>query len=142
MAECLLADNSVEGLAELLNGLNEGVGLVVLGAEDDPVKALVKVLVDPQLQVLHLLGHGSPGVIQFEGGDLDIQALEAWSLSPPRDLSICIWSCCVGSGVVGLNFVDRLAAVTGAKVFASSKAIGNVLMGGVWSLDVTSNHAS
>ena len=59
----LLADASVEQLDVLLSGLQDGVQVQLVTPEDDAVRMLADALNNPELDTLHVLGHGAPGEV-------------------------------------------------------------------------------
>ncbi len=83
---------------------------------------------------LGLVAHGSPGSIHL--GSLDtLNAADVVSTSPTWDefhallspnARIDLYACDVAAGRDGKTFVDALARQTGASVYASTNAVGNV----------------
>ena len=137
-AEVLIADASVEGLYVLLEGIQAGVEVLLIEPSQSFRSALEPLLVAPQLERLHLLGHGAPGQIRLGRTTLTrrwIQQLPSlhWkgSLS-----SICIWSCNSASGSVGRAWLQLVADRCNASVFAADGPIGASSLGGSWQLSV------
>lgn len=86
------------------------------------------------LDVVRVISHGSDGTLWFGGQALDAGVLEArqaelagWSKSLAADAQILLYGCRVAETDQGRSFVKELAALTHAKVAASTNVTG---MGG------------
>jgi len=83
---------------------------------------------------LGIVSHGCPGEVVLGHGDalsLAMLPSQAVALAGLRSLladdsRLDLFSCAVASGALGKTFVDQLAAVTGAAVFASDNPVGSV----------------
>ena len=117
--------------------------IVVLGAGGDGVRQITEVL-QPyhDLQSEQLVSHGSSGELFLGGTVLDQHVLAqdqaqvaTWgqALQPGGD--ILLYGCDVAQGTVGSEFVQHLAATTGANVAANTQATGGSALGGDWDLD-------
>jgi len=161
--EILLADASVEHLHVLLNGLRPGVKVHLISPLDNPIDYFVNFLSLSNLDTLHILGHGAPGEIILGSHKLDIAALQLLKekLTPKShntlrdsmasdnsnvtkinlmnnantDTQICLWSCQTGAGQIGKDFMNTLANITNATVFATEHLVGNQSKGGTWDLE-------
>jgi large repetitive protein len=138
--QAIIYDVTVLDIDVLLAGLDPLVMAIPIHAESN-VKAVLKaLLMRPDLQVLHVLAHGSPGSVQFRH-----QVLTAEDFYTPANvvaaraepLSIHLWSCKSGFGEVGQLFIQTISENTMANVFASSTLVGNESKSGTWELDVT-----
>lgn len=104
--EILLADASVEQLDVLIAGLRENVEVKRITTHDDAVAMLAQALSHPNLDTLHVVGHGAPGEVILGGQTIDITALPALSAqittpshnNPSFIPQICFWSCRTGAG--------------------------------------------
>ncbi|BAI75951.1 hypothetical protein AZL_d01250 (plasmid) [Azospirillum sp. B510] len=85
---------------------------------------------------VHLVAHGAPGVVKLGAMPLDAGALLDRRWPDATGCEILIHACDVGAGDRGRHFVERLAAVTGARVAAASHPVGHAGQGGSWDLDV------
>mgnify|MGYP006281249311 CR=1 FL=1 len=136
--EALVVDNGVSGLDVLLAGLTPGTELHRIDGPQNPWSVLSDLWQRPQLQRLHLLGHGQPGELRL--GRLRMRQAWLQRLTPPhrqRPLqAICFWSCCTGAGGAGQHFLQGVADLSGSAVFASSTPVGAAQQGGRWFLDV------
>lgn len=138
-AECAVIDASLLTSCELRASFRKNVIPFAVGPLDDALEQINVLLANPFMKVLHLITHGSPGVLEFEGSSIDISRIDNVRQACSSDLKICIWSCSVGQGESGVSFVNSLAAVTKARVYAASREIGLVNGRSSWTLDVASN---
>ena len=140
--EILIADAHVEQLQVLLSGLRPGVHVQLVSSQDDAMDMLAQALADPELDTLHVLGHGAPGEVILGGQKIDTAAmpeLKSRLLKPTHtlqnDTQICLWSCRTGADLTGDMFMNALAQTTNATVFASENLVGHAHKGGTWTLE-------
>ncbi|NCV20863.1 MAG: DUF4347 domain-containing protein, partial [Chloroflexi bacterium] len=97
---------------------------------------------DPELDTLHVLGHGAPGEVILGGQKIDTAAMpelksrlhkQADTTNP--DTQICLWSCRTGADLTGEVFMNAFAQTTNATVFASENLVGHTQKGGTWTLE-------
>jgi hypothetical protein len=141
--EIIFVDASAEGVVEYLDGHPGEVH--VLDADRDGVEQMAAVLQGRTgITAIHILSHGNPGELRLgsatlttsslEGEHADEMAIIAATLSPDADL--LLYGCDVAGGG-GAAFIDRLAALTGADVAASTDVTGAAERGGDWVLEST-----
>ncbi|NBO41778.1 MAG: DUF4347 domain-containing protein, partial [Betaproteobacteria bacterium] len=141
--DILLADASVEQLDVLLAGLHDGVQVRLVTPEDDAILMLADALNTPELDTLHVLGHGAPGEVILGGQRIDADAMPALknqltnnaSHTPFIDTQICLWSCRTGAELSGDTFMNAFAQTTNATIFATENLVGNNKLGGTWNLE-------
>ncbi len=83
---------------------------------------------------LGIVAHGRPGELDLgKGDDLSLAMMPSQAAALERlrsvltsDARLDLYSCSVAAGASGRSFVDELAAVTGAAVFASDNPVGTV----------------
>ncbi|MCH2184120.1 MAG: DUF4347 domain-containing protein, partial [Mariniblastus sp.] len=119
------------------------VKLVRLSAGADSIGQITAELAGhTDLSAIHLVTHGSSGVIDFGEQQLAtdtlqnyVVQLQVWadSLAPEGD--ILVYGCDVGQGNEGAKFVKTLATLTEADVAASTDPTGPELLGGNWYLE-------
>lgn len=154
--QLLIADASVRDVNVLVAGLKQGIDCWMIEKDGGVQDLLKKAFNYNELSVLHLLGHGMPGLIAL--GDVKVD-IANWSyltggiseiaqMRPEKNSSwqknttlsdqwnICFWSCNTGTGSKGRAFMQHVADCTGANVYASSNLIGHSKCGGGWQLDV------
>jgi len=57
--------------------------------------------------------------------------------TPFLEPQICLWSCQTGAGIKGKQFMNTLANMTNATIFATENLVGNQAKGGTWDLEKT-----
>ncbi len=94
------------------------------------------------VSAVHIISHGSEGMISLGSTDLDKEQLESrlaeiseWGKSLQSGADIFLYGCKVAAGDAGSEFVNLLASVTGAQVMASVDDTGSSQMGGNWRLE-------
>jgi len=137
-------DAAVEGSEMLIQGMRPEV--VAQRLETDALAQMTARLAqNSHVDEVHLVCHGEPGCLYLGDIRLDTKRLEDYAallkqwFAPGRDAAIYLYGCQVTAGAVGTAFVERLAQLTGATVFASSRKVGGLQAGGVWLLDYGSD---
>lgn len=135
-------DSRVNNWQALIDRLPPGSQWFELNALEDGVQQILGALEGLQdLGSIHIVSHGSPGLVLLGSTEIDAAALTAgaahWaqigsSLAEGGD--ILLYGCEVGAGVAGNGFLQRMAAATGADVAANADLTG---IGGDWSLEAT-----
>ncbi len=90
---------------------------------------------------LHVVSHGEPGQLFLADQVVDLEtlrgnrlALESWRGAGGDRFEILLYGCNVGQGAAGSQFIETLAAFTGATVAASPTPTGHESLGGRWQL--------
>ena len=143
--QVLVIDSTVADYQILAQGTVEGIQTYILNSAEDGIRQITEILSEyPNLKALHIVGHGQPGMIKLGTTQLTTETLEhyqaewqQWRQCFAINAELLVYGCEVGAGDVGINFVQQLSAVTGAKVAASSTKVGNAALGGNWELDVS-----
>jgi VCBS repeat-containing protein len=160
--EILLADASVEHLNVLLNGLRPGVKVFLVNPQtNNSLDYLADALSQSNLDTLHILGHGAPGEVILGSQKINLEALkqlettmhsikhfaksnndqnqsdETMHVHSKLETQICLWSCQTGAGQEGKEFMNALANLTNATIFATEHLVGNSSKGGTWNLEQT-----
>lgn len=121
----------------------------LLDAKGDALAQMVEILSlnyeAGSVEAIHVLSHGSSGSLLLGSLTLDnstleghAEALGALGRALSENGDILLYGCDVASSAVGVNFISRLAQVTGADVAASDDPTGATLAGGDWVLEVQS----
>ncbi|MEZ5658206.1 MAG: DUF4347 domain-containing protein [Burkholderiaceae bacterium] len=91
----------------------------------------------------HLFSHASPGALQLGADSLSNDTLaehsaqlSAWANNLTEHADILLYGCDLAATDQGLQFIDRLASLTGADVAASDDTTGAAALGGDFSLEV------
>ena len=140
--EIAFIDPKVDDLKTLLAGIRTDVEVFLLTC-DEPAPRQMARAVDGRngVDVIHVIAHGQPGEVSFAAGALSLKTINQYG----NDLTeiglalnggqLLLWSCEIGRGEHGENFVKMLALSTGAKIGTSTGLIGAAARGGQWKLD-------
>ena len=147
----LIYDPSVEGVQQLLEGLDASCTTLPVTAAVELEPLLTEAVSTTYARAVHLLGHGFPGGITL--GEQAVDA-EAWKkffgetnslgkseAAQIQNQQINFWSCKTGEGELGMDFINTVAQTTGATVNASTGYVGSSKRGASWDLDVTAKPA-
>ncbi len=91
---------------------------------------------------IHILSHGNEHGIQLGGTWLDLDSLNryqtqiaGWADHLSADASLLLYGCDLAGGDDGVALINRLAALTGAQVFASDDDTGHRSLEADWDLE-------
>ncbi|QDT13193.1 carbohydrate-binding domain-containing protein [Planctomycetes bacterium K23_9] len=139
----VFVDPNVPEMAQIVDGVHQGSELVLLQADQDGIDQISRVIATHRdVASIHIIAHGQSGQVQI-GNSIVTEAtlvqcqdrLRGWRNALAADADILIYGCHTGSGVSGLQFMQRLASLTGADVAASDDATGASAQGGDWILE-------
>ncbi|MFL6716339.1 MAG: DUF4347 domain-containing protein, partial [Burkholderiaceae bacterium] len=144
--ELLFVGAGVEDSETLLNGLasdDRDIEVIVLDPERDSIAQITEALAArSDLSAIHILSHGSEGMLQLGATALDSAELASrageigqWGEALQSDADILLYGCDVAAGSTGAAFVRQLAALTGADVAASTNLTGAAQYQGDWVLE-------
>ncbi|MCX7180821.1 MAG: DUF4347 domain-containing protein [Proteobacteria bacterium] len=141
--EIVFIDSAVADYSTLVADLRLGVEVVMLTQDSDGLAQIAAALQGrSNIVALHLVSHGSSGQLQLGSTNLTSENLAAHadSLAGIRaalneNADFLIYGCDVARGETGTQFIDALAAATGADVAASTDATGAASRGGNWVLE-------
>ncbi|MBV5297487.1 MAG: DUF4347 domain-containing protein [Rhodoferax sp.] len=136
-------NSDLADLDTLLAGVPQGAQVVLLDpAQDGLTQMLAALQGRTGLDAIHIIGHGSSGLIDLGNTSVTTQTLteRAQDLAALGSVltatgDILLYGCNVAEGANGLAFVDALATATGADVAASTDLTGAVAKGGDWELE-------
>jgi Ca2+-binding RTX toxin-like protein/subtilisin-like proprotein convertase family protein len=135
-------DANVPDRESLINGLQPGIQVVLLDAEQDGVAQITKELKTRQdIVVVHIVSHGSPGCLYLGNAQLNLDTLEryTWDLQswfPVTGGELLLYGCQVAAGDAGAELIAKLHKLTNAEIAASASRTGNAANGGDWNLEV------
>ncbi len=132
-------------LADILSqaGSDRQISVVLLDADRDGIDQVSEVLKHYEnLDAVHLITHGSAGMLQLGNSQLDASSLAsrsdviaAWGSAFAADGDLLLYGCNVAVDAEGQAFLDALSRLTGADVAASTDLTGSALLGGNWQLE-------
>ena len=136
-------DSRIGDTAAVLAALPVGEQVFVIDGAQDGLDQITALLAGTgQVDALHIISHGSDGVLLLGNGTVDAAALTRHAddlaaigqhLAPGGD--ILLYGCNVAAGDAGQAFVQALAALTHADVAASTDLTGAAALGGNWTLE-------
>ena len=136
-------DSSVSNFQSLVGELPADAEVFVLNSDSDGLAQMVERLQGRSgIDAIYVISHGNVGAVHVGSIVLDSTNLEAYSEELARlgdtlteTGDILLYGCNVAQGDDGVRFIDSLARLTGADVFASTNATGSSLLGGDWVLE-------
>ncbi|MCX6074254.1 MAG: DUF4347 domain-containing protein [Campylobacterales bacterium] len=129
----------------LVAGIPAETIVYVLDSRGDALAQMAAITADySNLSAIHLISHGSDGVINLGGLSLNSDNLNTYadtlskigaSLSDSGD--IFLYGCNVAEDQSGVDFIGKFALTTGADIAASNDMTGASSLGGNWTLEAT-----
>lgn len=145
-AGCIaFVDSSLSDLDVLTSSLAADAELVLLDPEVDFLGQIGRHLQFRQgLSSIHIITHGAAGELRLGSQVIDAESLKSnanrlrtWSASLNNGADILLYGCQTGAGESGEEFVDLMAAMTGADVAASTDRTGADALGADWDLELS-----
>jgi hypothetical protein len=136
----VFVDVGVENYQQLVNGVIPTAEVFTLDVTADGIEQISKVLQQRQhVGAVHIISHGAPGQIFLGRSPITLDKLTEsnvgqWQQYLSADAEILLYGCNVAAQAQGRQFVERLAQLTGAKVYASNAVVGSSERGGSWKL--------
>jgi len=140
--ELVAIDRGIAGWPGLAAEFRRRGEVVVLDGDSDGLLQLSAALRGRSgIAALHVVSHGEPGAVRLGTAVLSTATLHhhrtalddlAAALAPGADL--LLYGCNTGQGAVGAEFLDEMAAATGANIAASRTLTGAAARGGDWEL--------
>nr|WP_115093126.1 DUF4347 domain-containing protein [Synechococcus sp. UW106] len=128
----LIADGECPKIRALL--ATSLIPVVWLDGQQNPLVAVSEILANRRAQgspvkILHIVSHGSPGMLKFSGENIEQDALlrhqhlvADWRLN-----DLALWSCFTGSDHAFVRIIEKL---TGATVWTTDQSLGRLKEGG------------
>ena len=140
--EVVFIDSNVQNYQQLVDGIVDGVEVVVLNGSQDGLQQIADYLDGRSgIDSIHILSHGDSGKVQLGSTWLDAAGISTHqallneigaALSESGD--ILLYGCKVGAES---SFLEQLATATGADVAGSSDNTGNAGLDGNWTLEAS-----
>ncbi|MEB3357375.1 MAG: DUF4347 domain-containing protein, partial [Synechococcales bacterium] len=151
-ASICFIDTNVSDHDVLLQGIRASVEVILLNSHQDGLLQITEALATrPEISVIHIIAHGSPGTLYLGNSELSLTTLDryteylkAWfnpksKIQNPKP-ALLLYACNVAAGDAGEEFITKLHQVTGASIAASTTRVGNAALGGNWNLDYRIAH--
>jgi hypothetical protein len=135
----VILDAQVEDCEKLQKGVVPQAKVILLDRTEDGIEQITQALRKyTDLSEIHIISHGSPGCLQLGNTQLSLDTLkryasqlQTWSVP-----CLILYGCHVAAGDAGVEFIEKLHQITGAKIAASANKTGDSALGGDWNLEV------
>ena len=136
-------DTSLTDYQTLVEGLPEGMDVVLVSPEQDGIEVIAEwSATHSGYDAIHVLGHGSNGVQQLGSALLSSDTLNQYQAQLAKigaslsvDGDILLYGCNVATDQIGLDFIGKLAQLTGADIAASEDLTGAEVNNANWGLE-------
>ncbi|TWU03834.1 Cadherin domain protein [Neorhodopirellula pilleata] len=146
--DLIIIDSLVPNLQELLDDLNRSrpdASVFILDGNRDGVQQITEILDSHSgLASIHIVSHAEDSAVRLGDawlGPDNVNAyagqLAQWQSALSVDADILFYGCDLASESSGREFLESLAALTGADVAASDDDTGHSRYGGDWDLEFT-----
>ena len=144
--EVAFVDTSVDNYQDLVDGLGDGVEVILIDSAENGLEQMVAALQGQTgIDAIHLFSHGDVGEVKLgtltlngENLEANAQLLAALGETLTESGDLMLYGCYVGADSEGQGFLDAVAQLTSADVAASEDLTGAQALGGDWELEVTS----
>jgi uncharacterized delta-60 repeat protein len=132
----IIFDRRVENQSTLYKALQPGVIGYSIEPNQDAIDKITELLAQTGARKLAIVAHGEAGIVNIGLNSIDLAQLQTrtpllqeWCVE-----EILLYSCEVGKGDRGQQFISQLGIITGAKIAASATKVGSSQLGGNWTL--------
>ena len=145
----VVVDTGVKGYEDLLTGLEPGTEILLIDADENGLQKLAD-YVDGRDDItsIHILSHGGQGefslgsvTLNSDNIDQHAELLSQIGAALTEQGDLLLYGCNVADGDdgkhSGVEFVARIADITGADLAASTDLTGAAGQGGDWNLEYT-----
>ena len=145
----VVVDTGVEGYEDLLTGLEPGTEILLIDADENGLQKLADYVAGrDDITSIHILSHGGQGefslgsvTLNSDNIDQHAELLSQIGAALTEQGDLLLYGCNVADGDdgkrSGVEFVARIADVTGADLAASTDLTGAAGQGGDWNLEYT-----
>lgn len=147
--ELVVVDESVHDFAQILDVLQQSqstsrdFAVLSISSDQDGIEEITNFLKQSgDIDAIHIISHGAGGELQLGSAIINDALVSArtndwidWRTHLSADADILIYACDVAANDIGLQLIDRLAALTGADIAASDDVTGHFSLGGDWELE-------
>ncbi len=146
--EIVFIDQAIDDYQSLVNGIKSGIEFHMLESTQDGVLQITNILNQrSDISAIHIVSHGNIGYLSLGNSVLSTdtlskyqQALFSWQIGLKQNADILIYGCNVAKGLIGQQFIQQLAELTGANIAASDNLTGNSAIGGDWKLGASTGN--
>ena len=142
-SDILVVDSSIDNYQSLISGIDHAE-IILLEPSKNGIEQITEALtIYSEVDSIQIISHGQVGSLQLGSTNLNADNLDsyaedfaAWSESLTVNGDIILYGCSVGTGSIGLEFINELSQLTNADIAASNDLTGNSQLGGDWDLEV------
>src|SRR5947208_3496975 len=139
--EIAFIDRGVDDLETLLAGIRPDVEPILLSNDEPAPRQMARAVQGREgLEAIHVIAHGRPGEVSFRAGTLSLHTLQDSAADLGAlgkvlgDGGLNLWSCNVGEGRDGNNFINLMTSTVGARIATATDLVGSAARGGHWTL--------
>jgi hypothetical protein len=145
----VIIDAGVPGYQTFLNNVLPDYKIHILTDQNriDELDNIIKNYKD--IKELHLISHGSSGIIQLGNKTIDEEFLNAkktifnsWKNNFSSNSIVNIYGCNIAAGEIGKRFLKQLSELTGTEIRASEDNTGSKLNNSNWILEFNSGFSA
>ncbi len=138
-------DPAVSDPLSLMAGVLPQTEVILLDPAEDGVAQITWALAQRSgVESLHIVSHGSPGVLSLAQAKLSPATLpqyrdsvQQWKQALSQGAELLLYGCRVAAGELGAALIEQFQTLVGANIAASTTPVGSASQGGNWTLDVT-----
>lgn len=147
--QLVFIDTAVKDFLFLVRGVYPQIPVVLIYPYRDGIEQMTRTLSHRNnIEAIHIISLGEPGRLQLGSANLTLDSIASytehlwqWRRALAPNAEILIYGCRVASDpaatIASIALLNRLHALTGAQVAASSQPTGSRALGGNWELDVS-----
>lgn len=141
--EVVFIENNIANYEQLVAALSASSEVHVVDQSGDGLQQIAAILDGRHnISALHIISHGSQaalslGTLELTAQNLDANVIELAAIGNALalDSDILLYGCNVGAGKEGIEWLERLAVLTGADIAASEDYTGDANLAGDWDLE-------
>ncbi len=141
--DVVFIDASLDNIDSWSRSIPSSAELVLIDSNSDAIDQMTRVLASRcGVCAVHVISHGSKGVLQLGSNPIDIDVLRArgeqlrtWQSALMKGADLLVYGCDVASEAVGQEFLREFARWTGGDVAGSIDSTGATARNGDWDLE-------
>ena len=144
--QLVVIDSGVDNYEQLIASLDGSTRVLLLDSNQSGIEQISEALQSSKqsFEAVHIVSHGTDGGVQLGNQWLDSNSLPTvanelsqWTHQLSSDADVLFYGCNLAETESGEEFIDSIAALTGADVAASDDITGNADLGGDWDFEYT-----
>ncbi|MCU0525936.1 MAG: tandem-95 repeat protein [Elainella sp. Prado103] len=139
----IIVDSQIPDFASLVRGRQRDTEVYILNPDQDSIQQITELLQQHSaVTQLYLIAHGRAGQLHLGTKIIDrsqliaaTQQVQQWFTRTPEAAEIHLYACQTAAGTSGIDFLQTLHQISGAKIAAATGKVGDPAQGGSWTLD-------